>query len=176
MWIAPFGHLRIVSCLPIPAAFRSLPRPSSAPDAKAFSLSSYQLKRYSRIMSCSQRISLNLGEVEIVFTHFLKFYFLKFGYFNFLFVVSLFNFQWTFVHPPAFEALEWFLVGWNGLEPSTSRLSAECTNQLSYQPVFRLSIALYLFDINQNHRPLVISRVPNFRKRKFKPAELSARI
>ena len=26
------------------------------------------------------------------------------------------------------------VVGWNGLEPSTSRLSAECSNQLSYQP------------------------------------------
>ena len=41
MWIAPFGYLRIISCLPIPAAFRSLPRPSSAPDAKASSLRSY---------------------------------------------------------------------------------------------------------------------------------------
>ena len=28
-WVAPFGHLRINSCLRIPAAFRSLPRPSS---------------------------------------------------------------------------------------------------------------------------------------------------
>ena len=27
------------------------------------------------------------------------------------------------------------MVGWNGLEPSTSRLSAECSNQLSYQPI-----------------------------------------
>ena len=36
--IAPFGHLRIDVCLPLPAAFRSLPRPSSASDAKAFAL------------------------------------------------------------------------------------------------------------------------------------------
>ena len=28
------------------------------------------------------------------------------------------------------------MVGWNGLEPSTSRLSAECSNQLSYQPIW----------------------------------------
>ena len=28
-WVAPFGHLRIIECLPLPAAFRSLPRPSS---------------------------------------------------------------------------------------------------------------------------------------------------
>ena len=41
MWIAPFGYLRLISCLPIPVAFRSLPRPSSAPDAKASSLRSY---------------------------------------------------------------------------------------------------------------------------------------
>ena len=37
-WVSPFGHLRITSCLQIPAAFRSLPRPSSAPSAKAFAL------------------------------------------------------------------------------------------------------------------------------------------
>ena len=41
MWIAPFGYLRIKVCLPLPGAFRSLPRPSSAPDAKASSLRSY---------------------------------------------------------------------------------------------------------------------------------------
>ena len=40
MWIAPFGHLRINVCLQLPVAFRSLPRPSSAPSAKAFTLSS----------------------------------------------------------------------------------------------------------------------------------------
>ncbi len=28
-WVAPFGHPRIISCVPIPAAFRSLSRPSS---------------------------------------------------------------------------------------------------------------------------------------------------
>ena len=28
------------------------------------------------------------------------------------------------------------MVGWKGLEPSTSRLSAECSNQLSYQPIW----------------------------------------
>ena len=37
-WIAPFGYLRINVCLQLPAAFRSLPRPSSAPGAKAFAL------------------------------------------------------------------------------------------------------------------------------------------
>ena len=38
MRVAPFGYLRINTCLQFPAAFRSLPRPSSAPGAKAFAL------------------------------------------------------------------------------------------------------------------------------------------
>ncbi len=41
MWIAPFGYLRIKARLQLPAAFRSLPRPSSAPSAKAFALRPY---------------------------------------------------------------------------------------------------------------------------------------
>ena len=41
--VAPFGHARINSCLPIPAHFRSLPRPSSPPEAKASSVRSYPL-------------------------------------------------------------------------------------------------------------------------------------
>ena len=37
-WVAPFGYLRINAHLQLPEAFRSLSRPSSAPDAKAFPL------------------------------------------------------------------------------------------------------------------------------------------
>ena len=40
-WVAPFGHLRIKGRLHLPAAFRSLPRPSSSPEAKASSIRSY---------------------------------------------------------------------------------------------------------------------------------------
>ena len=42
-WVSPFGHPRIVAHLQLPEAFRSLSRPSSAPDAKAFPLRSYSL-------------------------------------------------------------------------------------------------------------------------------------
>ena len=42
-WVSPFGYLRIVAYLQLPEAFRSLSRPSSAPDAKAFPLRSYKL-------------------------------------------------------------------------------------------------------------------------------------
>jgi hypothetical protein len=33
--VAPFGHLGIIACVPLPRAFRSLPRPSSPPCAQA---------------------------------------------------------------------------------------------------------------------------------------------
>ena len=41
--VSPFGNLRIVAYVPLPEAYRSLSRPSSAPDAKAFPLCSYSL-------------------------------------------------------------------------------------------------------------------------------------
>ena len=43
MRVSPFGHLRIEAYLPLPAAYRSLSRPSSAPSAKAFPLRSCSL-------------------------------------------------------------------------------------------------------------------------------------
>ena len=39
-WVPPFGYLRINGYLLLPAAFRSLSRPSSAPSAKASALCS----------------------------------------------------------------------------------------------------------------------------------------
>ena len=40
-WVPPFGDPRITAYLQLPEAYRSLSRPSSAPDAKAFPLRSY---------------------------------------------------------------------------------------------------------------------------------------
>ena len=42
-WVPPFGYLRIIGYLLLPAAFRSLSRPSSAPSAKASALCSFSL-------------------------------------------------------------------------------------------------------------------------------------
>ena len=39
--VSPFGNPRIDAYVPLPEAYRSLSRPSSAPDAKAFPLRSY---------------------------------------------------------------------------------------------------------------------------------------
>ena len=44
MGVSPFGYLRVEAHLQLTAAFRSLSRPSSAPDAKAFALCSYSLE------------------------------------------------------------------------------------------------------------------------------------
>ena len=44
MCVPTFGNLRINAHLQLPAAYRSLSRPSSAPDAKAFTLRSYSLE------------------------------------------------------------------------------------------------------------------------------------
>ena len=41
--VAPFGHLRIKGCLRLPAAFRSLPRPSSSLGAKASPIRPFML-------------------------------------------------------------------------------------------------------------------------------------
>ena len=41
--VAPFGNLRINACLRLPEAYRSYPRPSSPPDAKASTTRPYQL-------------------------------------------------------------------------------------------------------------------------------------
>ena len=44
MGVSTFGNLRIEAYLQLPAAYRSLSRPSSAPNAKAFTLCSYSLE------------------------------------------------------------------------------------------------------------------------------------
>ena len=54
LWrVPPFGHLRIYGYLLLPAAFRSLSRPSSAPDAKAFVVCSSSLDRVKTFLSLS---------------------------------------------------------------------------------------------------------------------------
>ena len=51
MSVSTFGYLRIEAYLQLPAAFRSLSRPSSAPDAKAFTLCSCSLELLSIAVS-----------------------------------------------------------------------------------------------------------------------------
>ena len=77
IYVVPqFGNLRIEAYLQLPAAYRSLSRPSSAPDAKAFTLCSFSLELPLFSLSC-------LSSHIIYFTmkkHFHTFYFLGFAY------------------------------------------------------------------------------------------------
>ena len=41
--VTPFGHLRVLGCVLLTVAFRSLPRPSSPDSPKAFTVNSYSL-------------------------------------------------------------------------------------------------------------------------------------
>jgi hypothetical protein len=41
--VTPFGNLRICGCVPLPVAFRSLPRPSSSDSSKASTMDPYSL-------------------------------------------------------------------------------------------------------------------------------------
>ena len=183
MRIAPFGYLRINSCLLIPAAFRSLPRPSSAPDAKAFSLRSYQLNHlnYDQILKFSTEkqtfnlfpFSNNCSYTRLRFHQLLKNLcriFPHLHYFHFLFnfqvtpeclrsfrtsssiyILNLFRGS----EPLGFDSNLWSeLVGTNGLEPSTSRLSGVRSNHLSYAP--KQFLVCYTFRISFFPSPVLV--------------------
>ena len=53
MGVSPFGNPRIEAYLQLPVAYRSLSRPSSAPDAKAFTLRSNSLELSVRVFTLS---------------------------------------------------------------------------------------------------------------------------
>ena len=108
--VAPFGNLRIKVCLPLPGAYRSLPRPSSPRDAKASIVCPYTLGRRSkpspsryvaillpRLCSCQRATPPERGN-------------------------------------PIVRRDSQGLVGVPGVEPGTSSLSGTRSNQLSYTP------------------------------------------
>ena len=69
--VAPFGDLRIEAYVQLPAAYRSLSRPSSAPDAKASPLCSFQLdlsgSRFLRIMQTPSGLKFKIVGYPINF-------------------------------------------------------------------------------------------------------------
>ena len=68
--VSPFGNPRIEAYLQLPAAYRSLSRPSSAPDAKAFTL-----------CSCSLELLVRSFDQFLVLTFLELLEFLKTGFF-----------------------------------------------------------------------------------------------
>ena len=112
MRVSPFRYLRINGYLLLPAAYRSLSRLSSALSAKAFTLCSCSLDHYVILVLAFSAIVVCYPIYQILFNHYLAS----------IAVSSLFNFQCA-------------VVGSNGLEPSTSRLSGARSNHLSYEPM-----------------------------------------
>ena len=172
--VSPFGYPRIEAYLQLPVAYRSLSRPSSAPDAKAFPLCSYSLELSNRFLyRCSLNclsfinkffsgsiLQLKVLSFATLLNHFhllVKLYLPIFWKDQILIIANLSNFvllnlfvstlqyalfgfqrsRGTFTHLAAFAALPAFrVVGLDGLEPSTSRLSGARSNHLSYRPLF----------------------------------------
>ncbi len=62
--VSQFGNLRVKAHVRLTAAYRRLSRPSSAPDAKAFALCSFQLELYYGI-SLFRRFSLLLNYLSL---------------------------------------------------------------------------------------------------------------
>ena len=111
MWVSPFGNLRIRICLRLPAAYRSLPRPSSATGAKASSLRSFMLNlsllsqsrlnmpfcfRFSLAVLSSFEFLRIIRHLPFVLSTQLKLFLLS-AIKNFYFVVSLLTAAFSFV-------------------------------------------------------------------------------
>ena len=95
--VPAFGHPRIFRYVLLPAAFRSLSRPSSAPSAKAFTLCPYSLDLYlvlsfiEIVVSTSQLFFLKKTCLVLYFLPLCSFQFYAF-YMIFSFLGSLFTF------------------------------------------------------------------------------------
>ena len=75
MWVSPFRYLRIDVYLPLPAAFRSLSRLSSALSAKASTLRSLSLNHHAgNLFPTLTDIALSVGCVFVLFSNFLEFF------------------------------------------------------------------------------------------------------
>ena len=170
--VAPFGNLRINGYLLLPEAYRSLSRPSSAPDAKAFPLRSFQLD----LSPFSQRLVreflvlfenyAGFTKIEIVChpASFRMLFHIQFASSRFRMMplccltcfVTLFSFQGAGLQPLLQSDLKIRpftvrssnpkanrLVGPSGLEPPTLRLSVVRSSQLSYGPSYLYEGSLF---------------------------------
>ena len=97
--VSPFGHPRIFGYLRLPAAFRSLSRPSSAPDAKAFPLRSFSLDLLQELSGFSKILPTASFEISVRFSPLPRFFAFVFHFcclvLAFFVFVSLFGFQGT---------------------------------------------------------------------------------
>ena len=125
--VSTFGHLRIYACVQLPAAFRSLPRPSSAPGAKASSICSFLLDPkglffpaiilFQLVSAC---IPADSPCLSLLYT-----------------CMRFSRCACDMLHRKEIVWRQPHMVGSSGLEPPTSRLSGVRSNQLSYEPKYK---------------------------------------
>ena len=152
--VSPFGYLRVEAYLQLTAAFRSLSRPSSAPDAKAFTLCSCSLELFAKFPLLFSR-SLELLEflkqinVSVIVNSFVK---------------RFYPFAWIFL-PPFGEIVIYpnFLErpSWIWLISVKSFLSLSSYLFVSYSSIYFIRFSMNIFPIswiglvgsNSNHSP-----------------------
>ena len=169
--LSGFPHSEIhgyIGYLLLPVAYRSLSRPSSAPDAKAFPLRSFQLDLSNHLLILKVELCRQFNRIfEIVIvTHLydvpqlklkirsFKLYVQKTSLLPCLsllhYIVQFSRFDLPTAFAARFEDLSLrqvfksnnncCLVGPSGLEPPTLRLSVVRSSQLSYGPLLSLSV------------------------------------
>ena len=120
--VSPFGNLRIKACVPLPEAYRSLLRPSSPDDAKA------------SINCCNW--FMQTPTILGVYSTYLQFTYISNFYLKLSKNKSVLRSCDLPPNPQLRRSGVRKMVGPDGLEPSTPRLSSACSNQLSYEPEF----------------------------------------
>ena len=121
--VPPFGYLRISGYLLLPAAFRSLSRPSSAPSAKASALCSYSLNLLSHSFVKIFWYSSRLLKLKLLpFSFFKKTNFLLISLSLSLFLYSVFM---VLIEPRPLGLL--VLVENKGFEPLTPCVQGRCS-------------------------------------------------
>ena len=173
--LSGFPHSEIhgyIGYLLLPVAYRSLSRPSSAPDAKAFPLRSFQLDLSNHLLILKVELCRQFNRIfEIVIvTHLYDVPQLKLKIRSsvlsnkrplcclaYHFFITLFSFQGSIFQlllqpdlkirlSPGLQIqrqMSSALVGPSGLEPPTLRLSVVRSSQLSYGPVTHWTIGYY---------------------------------
>ena len=71
--VSPFGNLRVKAYVQLTAAYRSLSRPSSAPDAKAFALCSFSLELPTYIVCSLNCLSFFVNKINFALKRFILF-------------------------------------------------------------------------------------------------------
>ena len=127
MWVSPFGYLRIYGYLLLPAAFRSLSRPSSAPSARAsalrpFCLTAPHTHRFSLVLYLFGYLSvssMSLPIRQLSLTH------------------SFFGMQFS-----RYELANFLANGDKGIRTLDPLLARQVLSQLSYTPTYGIIIQL----------------------------------